>query len=615
MYMNCKTILLGALLIAAGCRSTEDIEAPAVKAAIRLSVEDVRTSSVSVTAESKQAEVVSCIMTPPVPSDQLNLLSMDAIGKVELLKEKGSNSEDFTRSFTGLRKLTSYKVVAAGCDASGNIITAPTDIEFKTEDIVITVTTGYERLSDGSYRYDASVKPDDSVVGYRYIFDFEHAAATPEELLAILKSDGGNVKTASGEQTFSINKENKATAIIAIIGQDISGQDGDLVAGFASAVSVVTIDFGSSVLLTQEDPEIDHFTGTVNVPAETNFTLNFDGVQWGFLPYSGNGGLGVVNNQYAAVPYYNVVQTEGVTVKFEAFKAVGRMAKISEGGVPFWLNMPAAATVSVDFNFDQANGIPRYYLEIVKDDPSVVLDEQFDLFCISGDYMSPANGCYVDLDPSMVDGTEAGTPVGLKTAQSGTTGGNKNLTAFKSSVFSWPDAEVTTVNKLATEAYIRNRGMEGWTLVNVGEKPGAVQLCVSKGYLGTITTPALDRLTGATDITVELDMARFSTASKNDIGFNVIGDGTLTSGEVTVDGKDRKTLEVSGKQYRIGFADDICPPSVNNDVKNKPVSHFKFKVAGATSSTKISIDTNGLGYDSSVSSASRCFIFGIKITK
>ena len=615
MNMKCKTILLGALLIAAGCQSEKDIDVPAVKAAIQLSVENVRTSSVSVTAESKQAEVVSCIMTPPVPSDQLNLLSMDAITKVELLKENGSASQEFTRSFNGLRKLTSYKVVAAGCDASGKIITAPVDIEFKTEDIVINVTTGYEHLADGSYRYDASVKPDDSVVGYRYIFDFEHAAASSEELIALLQSGDEDVKTASGAQTFSINKENKATAVIAIIGQDDSGQDGDLVAGFASAVSVVTIDFGSSVLLTQEDPEKEHFTGTVNVPAETSFTMNFDGVQWGFLPYSGNGGLGVVNNQYAAVPYFNIVQTEGVTVKFEASKARGRMAKISEGGIPFWLNMPAAAAISVDFDFEQADGIPRYYLEIADDDPSIVLEEQFDLFCISGDYMSPANGCYVDLDPSMVDGTEAGTPVGLKTAQNGTTGGNKNLTAFKSSVFSWPDAVETTVNKLATEAYIRNRGMQGWTLVNVGEKPGAVQLCVSKGYLGSITTPSLSRLTEATDITVELDIARFSTASKNDIGFNVIGDGTLSSGEVTVDGKDRKTLEVSGQQYRIGYADDICPPSVNNDVKNKPVSHFKFKVAGATSSTKISIDTNGLGYDSSVSSASRCFIFGIKITK
>lgn len=616
MFMKCKTILLGVLLLAigAGCRSGDESDT-AVDAALSLSVSDVRTYSASVTAVSKQNHVVSCLMTAPIPVSEINWRTLDAIDKMTLLESRATVSDEFTRSFSSLTKQTAYFVVAAGCNAKGEVVTAPVVTEFETGDITISVETGYELLSDGTYRYKAAVTPDESVAGYSYLFDFDHAMATPDELSALIKAGGSDIKSASGAREFTIDNSGKTTAVIAIIGHDVSGQEGGLVSAFASALSVVTVDFGASVRLSQPDLNKDIFEGIVDIPAKAEMVLNMDGVQWGFMPYSGNGGIGSVQNMYATVPYYYISQLSGVNVQYSVAKSIGRMQLVEEGGKSFWFNMGAAAKVYLRFDFTSGDGIPRYYMETVTDDPSIVLDEQFDLFSYSGDYMAPSNGAYVAKDPTVIDGTEQGTLPGINAAQSGTTGGNKNITAFNSKVFCWPSVSgLGASNSDVSEAYIRNRGMQDWTLRCVGEKPGAVQLCVSNGYLGTITTPALTALDGATDITVTLDMARFSAASKLPITFKVLGAGTLTSGTVLVDGNSTKTLDVSGSSFAIGYEADVCPPSTNNDMKNKPVSHFVFKVSGATADTRISIDTTE-GNAASASSQARCFIFGIKITK
>ena len=614
MYMKRKMILFGALLLLAGCRSGDGPET-AVDAAMTLSVSDVRTSSVSVTAVSKQEHVVSYRMTPPIPTDQINWRTLDAVDKTLLLEERGMEVATFPHVFPGLKKLSSYFIVAVGCDADGKAVTAPTVTEFETTDIVVSVETGWELLADGTYRYKVSVLPDASVDRYFYLFDMDHAMSTPEELRSLLTSGSDAVKTGTGARQFTVDDAHKGTAVLGLLAYDESGQEGDLVTAYASAVSVVTIDYGSSVRLSQPDLDKDVFEGTFDAPSRADFTLNIDGTRWGFIAYSGNGGIGAVRNEFAAVPYYYIKETVGVTVGYEVGRSIGRMTRIEDGGKSFWLNMSAPAKVYVHFDFETEDGIPRYYMEEVKDDPSVVLEQDFDLFCYSGDYMAPVNGARVTIDPDQIDGTEPGTPVGISTAQSGVIGGNKNITAFNSKVFNYPAVEGLGASAVtASESYIRNRGMEGWTLRCCGEKPNAIQLSIGNGYLGVLTTPVLDQLTGPTDIVLEIDMARFSAASKNLIALKILGAGTFSSGEVLVDGLSTRQVEVSGDQFDINADVDVCPPSVNNDAKNKPVSHFRFRVNGATAETRISLDTSVHTAPAS-SSATRAFVFRIKVTK
>lgn len=190
-----------------------------------------------------------------------------------------------------------------------------------------------------------------------------------------------------------------------------------------------------------------------------------------------------------------------------------------------------------------------------------MFNESFDLFAYSGDYMKPANGCAVEATPDNVDGTEPGTMQAwnMTNAQ----GANKNEVGYQKTWFDWP--EKVNGKVLANEKYILNRDMSDWTLLNCGEKVGALQLSVSSaGAFGVATTPMLSKLTSATDVTLEMDLARFSSSSKNKIAVRIIGEGVFTSGKVTVDGKAEVDLtsEVSSKkEYLVSSANNICPPS------------------------------------------------------
>ena len=157
--------------------------------------------------------------------------------------------------------------------------------------------------------------------------------------------------------------------------------------------------------------------------------------------------------------------------------------------------------------------------------------------------------------------------------------------------------------------------MEDWTIHACGERPGAIQLGIGGNLYGILTTPKLTNITGTSDIVLEIDMARFSGSSNKLIAIDIIGGGQYTAGEVTVDGKDKRVLDVSGSQFLVNADADICPPSVSNAAIDKPVSHFKFNISGATSDTQIRIDASVDGNGRDDSSRTRAFVFDIKVTK
>lgn len=60
--------------------------------------------------------------------------------------------------------------------------------------------------------------------------------------------------------------------------------------------------------LTESEAKI--YTGTVSVSAADSFEILVENVPYGFLSYSGNGGVGTVNNDRACVPFYTYPAAE-----------------------------------------------------------------------------------------------------------------------------------------------------------------------------------------------------------------------------------------------------------------------------------------------------------------
>ena len=61
---------------------------------------------------------------------------------------------------------------------------------------------------------------------------------------------------------------------------------------------------GKETQLARPTEGVDIFEGKVAVPAKYGFTVEINKVAYGFAPYSGNGGVGKVENMMSAAPYY-----------------------------------------------------------------------------------------------------------------------------------------------------------------------------------------------------------------------------------------------------------------------------------------------------------------------
>ena len=615
-------ILLLGIPLVFSCERTEEPDT-LVSAAIGISVDNVLTSSAEVTVSSKQDNVVSCIISLPQKYEEVaDYLDMDAVARYDYIREHGSEHGLEPALFRKLEPTSKYFVGAMGLDADGNVITAPVFMTFETGSMNVRLNAVYTGMTDsGKYGFSASVTPDEATAEYMYLFDESHVASSKEELTEYILSEGEGVKKASGKQDITLESDSRMV-IVAVIPFDMDGNMGELATMVAAGeMTLVTVDLNGVVALESREDNENIYEGVVDVPSGPHeFTVTVDGVQYGAVPYSGVAGVGTfTQKEYIAYPAVGIGQDGSNYVErpltYTVSKSIGRMSAVSEGGRKFWTNTDASEKMTVRIDLSYEDKIPRYYFRVV-DATDVILHESFDLFAYSGDYMKPANGCSVEMTPDKVDGTEPGVMQAFDLTNAN--GANKNEVGYMKTHFDYP--EQVNGKVLASELYIRNRDMEGWTILSCGEKVGAIQLSVSAAKaFGVLTTPCLEKINGKEDVILEIDMARFSTSSKNRIAVRIEGDGEFSSGEVTVDGQEKVDLTeavASKKQYLVGYEDNICPPSVSNSDPDKPVSHFRFAISGASPETRISIDSSvDANEKRDNSGASRCFVFDLKVTK
>ena len=622
MLKNNHIISILAVLILVSCARRSVEPDTLVSAAISISVGNILTSSAEVAVQSNQEKVVSCIITAPEKYEEtVPYIDMDAVERYNYIIEHGQAMQDLAPVLC--RKLDSrskYCVGALGLDAGGNVITAPTFTTFETGVMGLQLGASFNgKTADDKYSFKISIKPDAATVEYRYVFGAEYVSKKKDELLEILNSTSDPVKIGSGNLEQVLESDAKKVALAALP-FDMDGNAGDLSSVIvAGEMTLVTVDINGSVLLESLPTNENVFEGVVDVPAgQTDFTVTINGVQYGAIPYSGVAGVGTCtqkeNIAYPAVGL-NKEQNGTRPLTYTVSKSIGRMGSLQDGCQQFWTNIEAAGKMSVRIDLGNEDGIPRYYFRLVDAD-NIILYESFDLFAYSGDYLKPANGCAVDSTPDLVDGTEPGVMQAwnMTNAQ----GANKNEVGYKKIWYDYPEKQYGSV--LANEAYIRNRDMYGWIMKCCGEKVGAVQLSVSTtNAFGYLSTPCLTAINGTEDVLLELDMARFSSSSKNDIAIRVEDGGVFDSGSVRVDGKEEVDLSeaVSSKnEYRAGYAANILPPSASNGAIDKPVSHFKFRIKGATSATRIVIDASvGANEKGDNAGASRCFVLDLKVSR
>lgn len=321
------------------------------------------------------------------------------------------------------------------------------------------------------------------------------------------------------------------------------------------------------------------FEGTFDVPASTSFCVNVAGTDYGFVTYSGAGGLGTCKDENSALPYFKVKTTSSKQT-YTVAKTTGMMAP---GANPFWVNLTAPSKVFARINTNTS----VYYFKVVKDaDPSVVFEENFDLLVWGGDWMAPVQGV-----TRPADGLAAG-----KTGQAFTKG------------------DPVSVIKEVVE-------LDGWEFDQDQIHPLCVQLGAG-GAAGSITTPKFSSLTGPADLTITADIARLAAGSKQDVWFDVVGGGKITEASIKVDyftfggePQTKKMTEFTEGNTRLAlvcddyfsYAKDWSGAGSANNSVDKPYSHLTVKISGATADTRICM--HGSTNDS------RFLLFNIKATK
>ena len=416
-----------------------------------------------------------------------------------------------------------------------------------------------------------------------YYFTCWPIAATAGCKVVWTSSAQSKTKTLALDEAITVNR-----AGIAEIAQD----DGDLYwDGEATAATGVVIN-GTS--LTETSPGV--YEGVFASDATGSFAVNYNGTDYGFLSYSGAGGIGKCNSVYSALPFCNIsgAKTNKADYGYSVKRSIGRMGKVSAGANLFYVNLAAAAQIYARINMAAAD--PDYFFRLQETpDAAIVFHEDFDLCTCGGDYMVAIKGCMGNVTdgiaPATKDGRTANQP---------------------SESFYYPSGG----DPVATAGYISNRGLDGWEFNYAGERPGAMQLC-SGSIGGYMVTPALAKLSAGSDITVTIDIARFSSTSVDPISIVLLNGGTWTSGHVEVEAYAAASTSAQGRDYAalssdtFVIADDAyCPHTLGNNDYDKPHSVFTLHASGAGPETRIKIDA-----PKGASNAPRCFVFDIKVSK
>ena len=596
-----KTVLLLSVLGAgAACTPVgqgDDISTP-ITAAVSISFSDVSANTAVMTISSAQEEVVSLLVSPPTPKSSVSYIEMDAAGRLEWINTNGSaQTAPFETTLSGLAAGSTYVVGALGLDASGKVITAPTFSEVSTGLCSVELSVRYVDNGDGTVTFTGDIVPNANTGRVDYIFSVEDAALSTSELEEKIKAKGSSVKSTTTLKSETIANTTSLDVVLAAIPYDALGNPGTFAASFASASKEdrYSVIVGSNEIKMTKSGDI--YEATVDFPAgESTFTIEVNRVPYGFLSYSGNGGIGTVRNIYSAAPYYNYVEGHDI---YPASKSVGQMGKIEEGAHEFWYNETSACKVLV--RVDASKDVPRYYFENKKaKDASIVLDQSFDLYVWGGNYADPIKGTSPLSSGQIPSGSVInydGTEPGFKDACSSTAGGTD--------IYSYGGS--ATMN-LANDTYIANRDMVGWEILNMAEMPGHVRISKSSaGYQGYLKTPGLTSLSAPTNVVLTFDCGRFGNNTGKFL-IRIEGSGTFSAAEYEAAADGYKTADASGTEFEITAA--ICP-SYANAYTNKPWTHVKLSITGASSDTKIVFD----GTQEASASASRLRLDNVLIKK
>lgn len=326
---------------------------------------------------------------------------------------------------------------------------------------------------------------------------------------------------------------------------------------------------GNGELFELTESEAKVYAAEISVGAADSFEVLVENVPYGFLSYSGNGGVGTVNSDQACVPFYN--NPAGI---YYVRHSLGRMA--ADPLNKFWINLSAAARIEV--RIDCSQDPFRYDLRLVEaDDPALVLAQYFDLMVYGGDWSTgTAKGLRTaaGTDTATLDGTEPGAT-------------SAKITDFGASIKS---------NAMASPAYLANRELTDWSMENCFEFPGYLRISnttssTSGEMFGVLTTPKLTALSGPSAVTLTFDAIRF--ASSANIPVKVLGAGTIKSASVRIEEGTAETAitpAADGKSIEITLMH--CPKHANSEYKKW--SLFTVNIEGATQETQISWDTTGV---------------------
>lgn len=599
-----------------------------VKTAIRLDVSSITASSAKLDITIAQPEAVaSFIVVDPVTTASMNLLAMDAVGRLEAIKNNGREAEvPFSYTFRPLDPGTDYIVAAVALDKEGTVISAPTFSTFTTGVTGVTVglTTEEDPASGVIYKYNFDCNASSASFNWLYSTEDTYVGMSDDAIKALLVAGKDPVKSSTFNVSSTLKYSDFVNAVAAAVAFDDAGRAGEFkVTRFnASTATAPKVQFADAAYVLEQPNESEQIFVAKNVvlPEKSTFTISFDGATYGFLPMSGNGGIGRIENTVAAFypGTYTTKPADGadpVRVHYCNQKAIGRMQKISDGGEPFWTNLTASKTATIKVDATDPEKL-IYYIE-VDNEANIVFWESFDLFCMGGDYLSTAKGS------GFSDGTFAANP-----NIEGTEPGSKDAGAYTGAaldIWSYPASVAPTDGDVANEKYIKNRGLEGWEIYKTASVGGAVRLSKSSsGQAGYVKTPAFTALTGATDVTFELDCFRFgglkaTAAFDGNVILTLEGSGSFTSASANnnAEGVDAwvETKYTPGdgvlEAQKLIINREVCPFKSTNAINTLGLTHITIKIAGASSDTRIKIDATGIA----TAAQSRLVIDEIKVTK
>lgn len=317
-----------------------------------------------------------------------------------------------------------------------------------------------------------------------------------------------------------------------------------------------------AVELTETATGTEIYTTTISCSASDAFYINIENEKYGFMSYSGNGGVGTINSVFAAAPFYN----KGVYYIRESNGLMSTGDAINN----FYVNVSGDCKVFVQINMNGET--PSYYLKLEDSNPdtSIVLAQYFDLLAYGGDWVNYYKGTGYP-DGSTIAPTHTGLSAGVKN-------GANSGTVFGAAWLQQDDFP---------SEYVKNRGMEGWSFENVFEFPGYIRLSntnATNPLYGVLTTP---KLGAAGNMEVTFDGLLF--AALRDAGtfieVKVLNGGKITSAKVVKDSEGSPiTIQPAGNDaFHI-------TSSYHTDYANaaaKKWSNYTFTIENATADTQI----------------------------